>query len=89
MHTNVIQWNFLKIKETLAQINRSELREDITDGKTLIEKTWNQKYKNRNDLLWRLHSNKRLEELCNPEILKENPNIARKFLPNYNSKETS
>ena len=30
----------------------------------------------------------RLEELYNSELLKENPCIPRKFLPNYNGKET-
>ena len=51
------------VKETLSQINRSEFKEDITDAKTLIEKTWTEKYKSRNDLFWRHHRNKRLEEL--------------------------
>ena len=53
----------------------------------MIEKTWNEKYKSRNDLFWRHHLNKRLEELYNAELLKENPCIPRKFLPNYNGKE--
>ena len=53
----------------------------------MIEKTWNEKYKSRNDLFWRHHPNKRLEELYNAELLKENPCIPRKFLPNYNGKE--
>ena len=76
------------VKETLSQINRSEFREDIAGAKKLIEKTWNEKYKSRNDLFWRYHRNKRLEELYNSELLKENPCIPRKFLPNYNGKET-
>ena len=33
------------VKETLAQIFRSEFREDITDAKTSIKRTWNKKYK--------------------------------------------
>ena len=37
------------VKIALAQINRSEFREDITDAKKSIEKTWNEKYKSRND----------------------------------------
>ena len=53
----------------------------------MIEKTWNEKYKSRNDLFWRHHLNKKLEELYNAELLKENPCIPRKFLPNYNGKE--
>ena len=60
------------VKETLSQMNRSELREDITGAKKLIEKTWNEKYKSRNNLFWRHHRNKRLEELYNSELLKEN-----------------
>ena len=53
----------------------------------MIEKTWNKKYKSRNDLFWRHHRNKRLKELYNSELLKENPCIPRKFLPSYNGKE--
>ena len=68
-------------------MNRSKFREDIAGAKKLIEKTWNEKYKSRNDLFWRHHPNKRLEELYNAELLKENPCIPRKFLPNYNGKE--
>ena len=49
--------------------------------------TWNENYKRRNDLFWRYHCNKKLEELYNSEHLKENPRIPRKFLPNYNGKE--
>ena len=41
------------VEEALAQISRSEFREDITDAKTSIEKEWNEKYKRRNDLFWR------------------------------------
>ena len=33
------------VKETLAQIFRSEFTEDITDAKTSIKRTWNKKYK--------------------------------------------
>ena len=39
------------------------LREDITDAKTLIKKTWNEKYTKRKDLSLRHHRTKRLEEL--------------------------
>ena len=52
-------------KETLSQMNRSEFREDITDAKKSVEKTWNEKYKSRNDLFWRHHCDKRLEEPYN------------------------
>ena len=76
------------VKETLSQINRSEFKEDITDAKKLIEKTWTEKYKSRNDLFWRHHRNKRLDELNNSELLKENHCIHRKFLSNYSGKET-
>ena len=31
-------------------MNRSEFREDTTGAKKLIKKTWNEKYKSRNDL---------------------------------------
>lgn len=41
------------VEEALAQIRRSEFREDITDVKTSIEKEWNGKYKRRSDLFWR------------------------------------
>ena len=54
----------------------------------MIEKTWNEKYKSRNDLIWRHHRNTKLEELYNSELLKENPCIPQKFLPNYNGNET-
>ena len=74
-------------KEVLSEMNRSEFREDITGAKNSIEKTCNEKNKSRNDLFWRHHHNKRLEELYNSEPLKENPCISRKFLPNYNDKE--
>ena len=51
------------VKETLSQINTSEeFREDVTGSKNSIEKTWNEKYKNRKDLRWRYDRNKRLEE---------------------------
>ena len=70
-------------------MNRSKFREVyIAGSKKLIEKTWNEKYKSRNDLFWRHHRNKRLEELYSSKLLKENPSIPRKFLPNYNGKET-
>ena len=29
------------VKETLSQMNRSELREDVTGAEMSIEKTWN------------------------------------------------
>ena len=54
-------------------------REDIAGPKKSIEKTWNEKYKRRNDLFWRHHLNKRLKELYNSELLKENPRIPRNF----------
>ena len=77
------------VKETISEINRSEFREDITGAKkSWNEKTWNIKYKSRNDSFWRCHRNERLEELYNSELLKENPCIPRNFLPNYNDKET-
>ena len=53
-----------------------------------IEKTWIEKYKSRNDLFWRYYCNKRLEILYYSELLKQNPCIPRKFLPNCNGKET-
>ena len=59
-------------KETLSQINRSELREDINDAKKPIEKTWNEKCKIRNDLFCWYLGNKKLEELYNCENLKQN-----------------
>ena len=77
------------IKETFTQMNKSDLREDISDARKTIEKTWNEKYKNRNDLFWRYHRNKKLVQLYNSELLKENPTIPRKFLPNYNGNETT
>ena len=46
-----------------TQINIFVLREDITDAKTLIKKTWNEKYTKRKDLSLRHHRTKRLEEL--------------------------
>ena len=76
------------VKETLSQMNRSQYTEDISNAKKTIEKTWQAKYKNRNDLFWRYHRNKRLEELYSDELRKENPNIPLKFLPNYSGKET-
>ena len=77
-----------RVKETLSQMNRSEFREDTTCAKTSIEKTWIEKFKSRKDFFWRHHRNKRLEELYNSGLLKENPCIPRKFLSNYNGKET-
>ena len=76
------------VKETLSQTNRFEFREDITDAKKSIEKTWNEKYKGRNHLFWRHHHYKRLEEFYNSKLLKVNPCIPRKFLLNYNGKDT-
>ena len=76
------------VEEALLQMNRSEFREDTAGVKKLIEKTSNEKYKSRKDLFWRHHRNKRLEELYNSELLKENPSIPQKFLPNYKGKET-
>ena len=67
---------------------RGRFIEDITGAKKVIEKTWNEKYKSRNDLFWRYHRNKIVEELYNSELLKENPFIPRKFLQNYKGKET-
>ena len=48
-----------------------------------IEKTWNEKSKSRNDLFWRHHRNKRLEELCNSEL-----NYSSKFPTKLQLKET-
>ena len=76
------------VKETLALMNRFKFREDITDTKKLIEKTCDKEYKSRNNLFWGYHRNKKLEELCNSELLKENQCISRKFLPNCNGKES-
>ena len=56
------------VKETLSQMNRSEFRKDITD--ITIVKTWNEKYKSRNDLFYRHHLKKRFEELYNLNFLK-------------------
>ena len=53
-------------------MNRSKFREDVTGAKKLIEKTWNEKDKCRNDLFWRHHRNKTPEKLYNSELLKEN-----------------
>ena len=53
--------------------------EDTAGAKKSIEKTWNEKYKRRNDLFWRYHLNKRLKELYKSELLKENPRIPRNF----------
>ena len=51
------------VKEALSQIKRFGFREDITSAKKSIEKTWNEKCKSRNDVFWRHHCNKRLEEI--------------------------
>ena len=59
MHATMIQRNLLK--KHFSQVNRSELREDITGVKKSIEKTWNGKCKSKNDLFLRCHRNKRLE----------------------------
>ena len=67
------------VKETLSQMKRPEFREDRNGAKKLIEKTWNEKYKSRNNLFWRHHHNERMEELYNSELLKENLCIPRKF----------
>ena len=56
-------------------MNRPKFREDVTCAKTLIEKTWNEKYRSRNDLFWRHHRNKRPEKLYSSKLLKENPCI--------------
>ena len=45
----------------------------MTDSKKLIAKSWNEKYKNRNNLFWRYHLNKILEGLYKSELLTENP----------------
>ena len=51
------------VKEAFLQINTlEEFRENITGSKNSIEKTWNQKYKCKNDLGWRYDRNKRLKE---------------------------
>ena len=76
------------VKETHSQVNRSEFREDMTIAKKLIEKAWNENCKSRNNLFWSHHCNKRLEELYNSELLKENSCIPQNFLPNYHGKET-
>ena len=51
------------VKEELSQIKRFRFREDITSAKKSIEKTWNEKCKSRNNVFWRHHCNKRLEEI--------------------------
>ena len=51
------------VKEALSQIKRFGFREDITSAKKSIEKTWNEKCKSRNDVFWRHHCNKTLEEI--------------------------
>ena len=51
------------VKEALSQIKRLEFREDITSANKSIEKTWNEKCKSRNDVFWRHHCNKTLEEI--------------------------
>ena len=76
----------VRVRKTLSQMNRSEFRDDITGARKSIEKTWNVKHKSRNDLFWRYHRNKRLEELYNSELLKKTHVFL--FLPNYNGKGT-
>ena len=76
----------VRVRKTLSQMNRSEFRDDITGARKSIVKTWNVKHKSRNDLFWRYHRNKRLEELCNSELLKRI--LVFLFLPNYNVRET-
>ena len=46
------------VKETLSQMNRSKFRKDITVAKMSIVKTWNEKYKSRNDLFTDIISKK-------------------------------
>ena len=58
------------VKETLSQMNRSKFRKDITVAEMSIVKTWNEKYKSRNDLFYRHHLKKRFEELYNLNFLK-------------------
>ena len=70
------------VKETISQMNRYEFREDIATEKRSLEKTRNEKYKSRNDLFCSHHHNKSLEQTYNSELLKKNPCIPRKFLPN-------
>ena len=44
-------------KETLPQIDKSKFREDITNTKKSIEKTWFEKYESRNNLFLKYHHN--------------------------------
>ena len=69
-------------------MRRFEFREDTTGSRKLIKNTLNEKYKSRNDFLWRHHHNKRLEQLYSFELLKENSCASRKFSPDFNGKET-
>ena len=81
----MLLWFKKLVQETLSQMNGSEFKEDITAEKKSIEKTWNEKYKIRNDLFYRHH---RKQNLYSFELLKENPCISQNILPNYNGKET-
>ena len=56
------------VKEKISQINRSEVREDINRVRKLIKRKWDEKYKSRNDLFWRHHRHKKLEQLYNSEL---------------------
>ena len=76
------------VKETISQINRPEVREDITGVRKLINRKWDEKYKNRNDLFWGHHRDKKLEQLYNSELFLKKTCIPRKLLPNCNGKET-
>ena len=64
-------WHYDLMKlviETISQINRSEVRKDINGVRKLIKRKWDEKYKKRNDLFWRHHRDKKLEQLYNSEL---------------------
>ena len=76
------------LEETVRNsLNTQNSKEETKRAKEKIENVWTDKLQKREGLFWRFHRNKRLNEVYQQEIEKENPMMPNKFQNKPRDKE--
>ena len=75
--TNELKTEFQEAIAATLKIQNN--KDEVKNAKKNKEETWNDKLKKRDDIFWRYYRNKKLNELCQEELEKQNPILPRRF----------
>ena len=75
--TNELKTEFREAIAATLKIQNN--KDEVKNAKKSIEETWNDKLEKQDDIFWTCYRNKRLNELFQKDLEKENPLLPRRF----------